>query len=156
MLFNTVLLALKGLGRNAMRSILTMLGIVIGVSAVITMVTLGRGTTQSVAAQISSLGSNLLMVSPGLRQLIQSGARAEEIQRQHLGAFQNLRRDIRKFQAGDISGERCGFVGHRVSSLVSQGRWADFALQAASAPRASAMLIVIYHGHGLPIPERGA
>ena len=68
MLFNTVLLALRGLGRNAMRSILTMLGIVIGVSAVITMVTLGRGTTQSVAAQISSLGSNLLIVMPGQRQ----------------------------------------------------------------------------------------
>ena len=67
MLWNTLLLALKGLGRNAMRSVLTMLGIVIGVSAVITMVTLGRGTTQSVAAQISSLGSNLLIVMPGQR-----------------------------------------------------------------------------------------
>ncbi len=67
MLVNTMVLALKGLGRNAMRSVLTMLGIVIGVSAVVTMVTLGNGTTQSVSAQIASLGSNLLIVMPGQR-----------------------------------------------------------------------------------------
>jgi putative ABC transport system permease protein len=50
-----------------LRSFLTILGIVIGVSAVITMVTLGNGATQSVKAQISSLGTNLLMVRPGQR-----------------------------------------------------------------------------------------
>jgi len=43
---------------------------------------------------------------------------AEEIQRQHLGAFQDLRRDVREFQVGDIGCERCGFVGHRVSSYL--------------------------------------
>ena len=67
MLFNTVVLALKGLTRNLVRSVLTMLGIVIGVSAVVTMVTLGNGTTQSVAAEIASLGSNLVIVMPGQR-----------------------------------------------------------------------------------------
>ncbi|MEO8195234.1 MAG: ABC transporter permease [Thermoanaerobaculia bacterium] len=67
MLLNTIALALKGLRRNLMRSLLTMLGIVIGVSAVVTMVTLGNGTTQSVSAQIASLGSNLIMVTPGQR-----------------------------------------------------------------------------------------
>jgi putative ABC transport system permease protein len=50
-----------------MRSFLTILGIVIGVAAVITMVTLGNGATKSVADQISSMGSNLLMVMPGQR-----------------------------------------------------------------------------------------
>ena len=50
-----------------MRSFLTMLGIVIGVAAVITMVTLGNGATQSVTDQISSMGSNLLIVVPGQR-----------------------------------------------------------------------------------------
>lgn len=50
-----------------MRSCLTILGIVIGVAAVITMVTLGNGATKSVADQISSMGSNLLMVLPGQR-----------------------------------------------------------------------------------------
>ncbi len=68
MLLNTLLLALRSIRRNLLRSFLTILGIVIGVSAVITMVTLGHGATQAVQAQISSLGSNLLMVRTGQRQ----------------------------------------------------------------------------------------
>ncbi len=67
MLFNTILLALREIRRNLLRSFLTILGIVIGVGAVITMVTLGKGATQAVKDQISSLGSNLLMVRPGQR-----------------------------------------------------------------------------------------
>lgn len=67
MLLNTMLLALRGLRRNLLRSALTILGVVIGVSAVVTMVTLGNGTTRSVSAQIASLGSNLLIVQPGQR-----------------------------------------------------------------------------------------
>ncbi|ABA88074.1 ABC transporter, membrane protein [Syntrophotalea carbinolica DSM 2380] len=67
MLWNTLLLALRAIRRNLMRSFLTILGIVIGVAAVITMVTLGNGATQSVSDQISSMGSNLLMVMPGQR-----------------------------------------------------------------------------------------
>jgi putative ABC transport system permease protein len=68
MLLNTLLLALRSIRRNLLRSFLTILGIVIGVSAVITMVTLGNGATQAVQTQIASLGSNLLMVRPGQRQ----------------------------------------------------------------------------------------
>ena len=67
MLLNALLLALREIRRNLMRSFLTVLGIVIGVAAVITMVTLGNGATRMVADQISSLGSNLLMVMPGQR-----------------------------------------------------------------------------------------
>lgn len=67
MLGNALLLALRELQRNVMRSILTMLGIIIGVAAVIVLVTLGNGATQKVTQQISSLGSNLLMVSVGKR-----------------------------------------------------------------------------------------
>ncbi len=67
MLFSTILLALREIRRNLLRSFLTILGIVIGVGAVITMVTLGNGATQAVKDQISSLGSNLLMVRPGQR-----------------------------------------------------------------------------------------
>jgi putative ABC transport system permease protein len=67
MLWNTLLLALRAIRRNLMRSFLTILGIVIGVAAVITMVTLGNGATRSVSDQISSMGSNLLMVRPGQR-----------------------------------------------------------------------------------------
>ena len=67
MLWNTLLLALRAIRRNLMRSFLTILGIVIGVAAVITMVTLGNGATQSVSDQISSMGSNLLLLRPGQR-----------------------------------------------------------------------------------------
>ena len=67
MLWNTLLLALRAIRRNLMRSFLTVLGIVIGVAAVITMVTLGNGATKSVSDQISSMGSNMLIVIPGQR-----------------------------------------------------------------------------------------
>jgi putative ABC transport system permease protein len=61
------LLALRSVRRNLLRSFLTILGIVIGVSAVITMVTLGNGATAAIELQITSLGTNLLLVSPGQR-----------------------------------------------------------------------------------------
>jgi putative ABC transport system permease protein len=67
MLGNTLLLALREIRRNLMRSALTMLGIVIGVTSVIVMVNLGSGATAQVASQIASLGSNLLMVRTGQR-----------------------------------------------------------------------------------------
>jgi putative ABC transport system permease protein len=67
MLWNTFLLSMRAIRRNLLRSFLTVLGIVIGVAAVITMVTLGNGATKSVSDQISSMGSNLLMVIPGQR-----------------------------------------------------------------------------------------
>ena len=60
-------LAFRELRRNLMRSMLTMLGIIIGVAAVIVLVTLGSGATQQVTQQIASLGSNLLMVTVGKR-----------------------------------------------------------------------------------------
>jgi putative ABC transport system permease protein len=68
MLFSVFMLALRSIQRNLLRSFLTILGIVIGVSAVITMVTLGNGATQAIQTQIAGLGTNLLMVMPGQRQ----------------------------------------------------------------------------------------
>jgi putative ABC transport system permease protein len=67
MIWNSLVIALKQMARNMMRSFLTVLGVVIGVSAVITMVSLGNGATKAVSDQISSLGSNLLIVLPGQR-----------------------------------------------------------------------------------------
>jgi len=67
MFWNSLLLALREIRRNVLRSCLTVLGVVIGVAAVITMVTLGGGATVQVTEQIASLGSNLLMVTPGQR-----------------------------------------------------------------------------------------
>jgi putative ABC transport system permease protein len=65
MLVNTLLLALREIRRNVLRSALTILGIVIGVAAVIVMVTIGGGATAQVTEQIASMGSNLLMVRVG-------------------------------------------------------------------------------------------
>ena len=67
MWLNTLLLALRSIRRNLLRSFLTILGIVIGVSAVITMVTVGNGATAAVQNQISGLGTNLLQIRPGQR-----------------------------------------------------------------------------------------
>ena len=67
MIWNSLVIALKQMERNVMRSFLTVLGVVIGVSAVITMVSLGNGATKAVTDQIASLGSNLLIVMPGQR-----------------------------------------------------------------------------------------
>jgi len=65
MLLETLKLALQAIRRNALRSFLTVLGIVIGVGAVIAMVTIGNGTTEKVRAELAKLGSNLLFARPG-------------------------------------------------------------------------------------------
>src|SRR5262247_254699 len=64
-LLMTLRIALKALGRNKMRTALTMLGMIIGVAAVITMVALGTGAQTSIEAQIQSAGTNMIMVSAG-------------------------------------------------------------------------------------------
>ena len=64
MLGTTLLLAFREIRRHILRSFLTTLGIIIGVAAVITMVTLGRGVTADIEEQISSLGSNMFFVFP--------------------------------------------------------------------------------------------
>ena len=65
MLGTTIVLAAREIRRHLLRSFLTILGIVIGVAAVVTMVTLGNGTTAAVRQQIASLGSNILQIRPG-------------------------------------------------------------------------------------------
>ncbi len=63
--FNTIKVALRALRRNTMRSILTALGIIIGVAAVIAMVSIGNGAKAQVEAQVASLGQNVITVFPG-------------------------------------------------------------------------------------------
>jgi putative ABC transport system permease protein len=65
MIGTTLLLALRSIARHKLRSFLTILGIIIGVGAVVTMVTLGKATTAAVQQQISALGTNILQVRPG-------------------------------------------------------------------------------------------
>lgn len=64
-LFNTTKVALRALRRNKMRSILTALGIIIGVGAVIAMVSIGNGAKSQIEAQVASLGQNVITIFPG-------------------------------------------------------------------------------------------
>jgi len=72
-LFNILHSAFRALQRNKMRSFLTILGVIIGVAAVIAMLAIGQGAEYSVKQQIASLGTNVLMVFPGAQQ--QGGVR---------------------------------------------------------------------------------
>ena len=61
-------MALQALGANKLRSLLTMFGIIIGVAAVIALVSVGMGVRSNVTSSIASLGSNMLIISPGASQ----------------------------------------------------------------------------------------
>ncbi len=65
MFFETLKLSIRTIARNALRSFLTVLGVVIGVGAVIVMVTLGEGTTSAVTTEVAKLGTNILILRPG-------------------------------------------------------------------------------------------
>jgi putative ABC transport system permease protein len=65
---NLIKVAFKSIVKNKMRTLLTMLGIIIGVGAVIVMVAIGKGAEQRIQNQISSMGTNLIMVFPGSMQ----------------------------------------------------------------------------------------
>ncbi|MBL8765562.1 MAG: ABC transporter permease, partial [Phycisphaerae bacterium] len=65
MLGEAIKLAMQAIRRNALRSFLTVLGVVIGVAAVIAMVTVGNGTAARVQADLAKLGKNMLFVMPG-------------------------------------------------------------------------------------------
>ena len=62
---NLFKIAIKALGNNKMRCFLTMLGVIIGVGAVIAMLAIGQGSKNSIKAQISEMGSNMIMIMPG-------------------------------------------------------------------------------------------
>src|SRR4051794_36901826 len=82
MLYMAFRIALRALGRNKLRSFLAMLGIIIGVGAVIAMVAIGEGAKALVRQQIASLGTNLLVILPGAVNL--GGARTGSGGRQSL------------------------------------------------------------------------
>lgn len=89
MLFETLKLAIQAIRRNALRSFLTLLGIVIGVAAVIAMVTIGNGTTAKVAADMAKLGSNLLFVRPGQFGPGRSSAQAKPFNSRDIAALRS-------------------------------------------------------------------
>jgi putative ABC transport system permease protein len=77
MVWNAIILAISAIRRNVMRSFLTVLGIIIGVAAVIMLVTLGNGATASVESNIRSLGANMLMLMPNQDRGPEGGAAME-------------------------------------------------------------------------------
>ncbi len=91
MWWSALSLALREIRRNLLRSTLTMLGIIIGVAAVITMVTIGNGTTARITAQIESLGSNMLILRPGQRYL---GGSRDAARQLDLSDAEVLRREL--------------------------------------------------------------
>jgi putative ABC transport system permease protein len=76
-LFNLIRIALRALQRNKLRAFLTMLGIIIGVGAVIAMVAIGQGSKQSIQDQLSSMGSNMIIIRPNSNQTPGGGARLD-------------------------------------------------------------------------------
>ena len=101
MIGDALLLALREIRRNMMRASLTTLGVIIGVAAVIAMVTLGNGATVSVTSSISSLGRNLLILAPGTRRM--GGAQA----------------DAAPFEPGDVDAVRRDIAGLRAVAAVA-------------------------------------
>lgn len=95
MFYETIKLALQAILRNALRSFLTVLGIVIGVGAVIAMVTIGNGTTAKVSADLAKLGSNLLFVAPGQWGPGRAGAEAKPFNARDVAALKNQLRGVR-------------------------------------------------------------
>ncbi|HEV7435542.1 MAG TPA: ABC transporter permease [Pseudorhizobium sp.] len=103
MFFETVKLAWRAISRNLLRSFLTVLGVVIGVAAVIAMVTVGNGTTAQVQAELSRLGTNTLFVRPGQWGPGRAGTEAK------------------RFEYGDVEAIRDQVSGLRAVAPVNRG-----------------------------------
>ncbi len=90
-LANLLKIALKALNNNKLRCFLTMLGIIIGVASVITMLAIGQGSKNSIKAQISEMGSNMIMIRPGNMQ--RGGARqsADDMQTLEVADYEALK-----------------------------------------------------------------
>lgn len=96
---NLLKIAFKALNNNKMRGFLTMLGIIIGVASVITMLAIGQGSKQSIKAQISEMGSNMIMIHPG--NMERGGVRqsADAMQTLKVADYEALRDDAQYLDA---------------------------------------------------------
>ena len=87
---NLFKIAVRALSNNKLRGFLTMLGIIIGVASVITMLAIGQGSKKSIQAEISEMGSNMIMIQPGGD--MRGGVRqsAEDMETLKLEDYQNI------------------------------------------------------------------
>ena len=120
MLLNALLIAIKEIRRNILRSILTILGIVIGVASVIAMVMIGDGTTANVTANIEKLGSNMLNVRVGQekRGAPRDDNSAKPFKIEDITAIKNEVSNLKGVTAENSSMENVVFGNKSNSSLI--------------------------------------
>ncbi|AOG09552.1 ABC transporter permease [Agrobacterium sp. RAC06] len=122
MFFETLKLALRAIRRNLLRSFLTVLGVVIGVAAVIAMVTIGNGTTAQVTAEISKLGTNLLFVRPGQFGPGRAATDAKKFTIRDLDAIREQIPGLRAVAAINQSSQTVVFSGQsRQTTIIGSG-----------------------------------
>ena len=119
---NLFKIALKAISNNKLRTFLTMLGIIIGVASVITMLAIGQGSKQSIQAQISKMGSNMIMIMPGAER--RGGVRmgASDMQTLKLSDYNSLKEECTYLSAispSVSSGGQFIFGGNNYSSSIS-------------------------------------
>ena len=107
---NLLKIALRALANNKLRGFLTMLGIIIGVASVITMLAIGQGSKRSIQAQISEMGSNMIMIQPGadMRGGVRQDASAMETLKLH--DYEDIGNESRYVSATSPSVNRSGQV----------------------------------------------
>jgi putative ABC transport system permease protein len=109
---NLLKIALKALNNNKMRCFLTMLGVIIGVGAVITMLAIGQGSKNSIKAQISEMGSNMIMIMPGS---------------ENRGGVRQSGDDMQTLKPSDYEAivERATLIEAITPSVSSAGQWVN-------------------------------
>lgn len=118
MFLETVKLALRAVQRNFLRSFLTVLGVVIGVSAVIAMVTIANGTTAQVRAEVSRLGTDLLFVRPGQRGPGGPSTDAKGFSERDIAAIRNQVRGLRAVAPQNESNVTAVYGGENRATTV--------------------------------------
>ncbi|MDY6205364.1 MAG: ABC transporter permease [Prevotella sp.] len=107
---NLFKIAIRAIAANKIRSFLTALGIIIGIAAVITMLAIGQGTKQSIKSNISEMGSNMIMISPGadMRGGVRQDASSMETLKQE--DYQSIR-------------DECDYISGVSPTVNSAGQW---------------------------------
>lgn len=107
---NLLKIALKALNNNKMRCFLTMLGVIIGVGAVITMLAIGQGSKNSIKSQISEMGSNMIMIFPGAERR---------------GGVRQSSDDMQTIKPSDYEAlmNEATTIAHMTPTVNSSGRW---------------------------------
>jgi putative ABC transport system permease protein len=120
-----LVMALREIRRNAMRSILTTLGIVIGVASVIALITLGRGATAKITEDVASMGVNLIIIDPGAQQRGPTSSTAPPFKMQDAQAIE---REVATVSLVAPSASRATLVvyGDRNANTTVIGSTADY------------------------------